>query len=89
MNPILYDFITHRMSILEVCQLATNKGEMKCLRCGSKMKYIGKEKFQVGGGLPVLGGTFGLFQRKRRFELYFCPSCRRVEFFDMDEPYWD
>ena len=54
-----------------------------CLRCGSELGSMGVEEFRVGGtsgGWKLLFGELAeLGEDKLKFEIWACPSCRKVE----------
>ncbi|MBL7818408.1 MAG: hypothetical protein JNL70_25580 [Saprospiraceae bacterium] len=58
--------------------------ELKCLRCfDTRMIYNGTERFHVGSNsAPFILGDFGeLFVSKQTFDVYYCPSCGKAEFY--------
>ena len=59
------------------------EGPMKidCLRCHVPMLYKGEFKFHEGTRIGALGDIFELFQNRESFQLYFCPQCRKIEFY--------
>jgi len=56
----------------------------RCLRCGTTLQSLGIQEFRVGGttgGWKLLFGEWAeLGEPMLPFELFGCPSCRRVEF---------
>ncbi len=53
-----------------------------CLRCGTPMEYLKKEKIQLGeqGGF---GGSFNhLIAGSLSVHIFMCPLCGKIEFFD-------
>jgi hypothetical protein len=45
------------------------------------MLYKGAFKFHEGTRMGVMGDLFELFTNREEFDLYFCPKCRKIEFF--------
>ena len=52
-----------------------------CLRCDGQMAYAGTKTFREGGGLAGFDGLGDLFVGSERYDVYFCPSCGKVEFY--------
>ncbi len=52
-----------------------------CLRCEGQMEYAGTKTFREGGGFGALGGLGELFVGRECYDVYFCPSCGKVEFY--------
>ena len=59
--------------------------ELNCLRCGRQMRYIGREKLQLGQTGWVLGDLPNLFAGAMSVDIYTCPECRKMEFYLADE----
>ena len=61
----------------------TRRSGSACLRCGSELGSMGVEEFRVGGtsgGWKLLFGEWAeLGEDKLKFEIWACPSCRKVE----------
>jgi hypothetical protein len=57
--------------------------EINCLRCKTKLINQGVYKFHEGRRYGVFGQLGELFVRKRHFEIYECPECRKAEFYVM------
>jgi len=55
--------------------------ELKCLRCGSDMRYIGRENIQLGKTGWLLGDLPNLFAGAMETDIYVCPGCGKAEFF--------
>ena len=54
--------------------------DMACLRCATKMTYIGEKRFHEGSySADILLGDF--FIHREEFEIYLCPGCGKAEFF--------
>ena len=60
------------------------KKDFQCLRCGTNMKYIGTEKFQLGKTGFFLGDLPNLLAGAMKLSVYHCPSCGKVEFFSFE-----
>lgn len=55
-----------------------------CLRCGQKMNHIRTEKLQLGQTGWILGDLPNLFAGSMEVDIYSCPKCRKLEFFQAD-----
>ncbi|MBQ7290852.1 MAG: hypothetical protein IJW76_03890 [Clostridia bacterium] len=55
---------------------------MKCLRCESEMNFKIKEKIQLGEMGLLLGDLPHLFAGALNVDIYVCPKCKKMEFFD-------
>ena len=55
--------------------------QLNCLRCGAGMRFIRREKFQLGQTGWVLGDLPNLFAGAMEIEIYVCPKCGKLEFF--------
>lgn len=55
--------------------------ELKCLRCDTKMMFVGRKMFHEGTRWGVLGDLAEVFVNKESFHVFHCPSCGKVEFF--------
>ena len=49
--------------------------DMNCLRCGRQMRYIKREKLQLGQTGWVLGDLPNLFAGAMSVDIYTCPGC--------------
>ncbi len=54
---------------------------LMCLRCNSKMKYLGKNKIQLGQESFFFGSWFNLINGALEVGIYLCPNCGKYEFF--------
>ena len=52
--------------------------DLDCLRCGRQMRYIGREKLQLGQTGWVLGDLPNLFAGAMSVDIYTCPECRKM-----------
>jgi hypothetical protein len=54
-----------------------------CLRCGERLQAVGYESFRVGGTSGgwhmIFGNLAELGEGMLDFEVFACPSCRKVE----------
>ena len=57
---------------------------LKCLRCSDNMKYISTEKLQLGQTGWLLGDLPNLIAGALEFDIYSCPQCGKVEFFQSE-----
>ena len=55
--------------------------DIKCLRCDEAMQYIKREKFQLGETGWFLGDLPNLLAGAMELDIYSCPGCGKVEFF--------
>ena len=55
---------------------------MNCLRCECEMDYAGKEKLQLGKTGWVLGDLPNLLAGALEVDIYICPKCGKLEFFN-------
>ena len=58
---------------------------MKCLRCDGEMKFVTKEKIQLGKMGLLLGDLPHLVSGALAVNIYVCKSCKKIEFFDAGE----
>lgn len=54
---------------------------MTCLRCNTEMKFLAKERLQLGKTGWVLGDLPNLIAGALAVDIYVCPSCHKLEFF--------
>lgn len=54
---------------------------LECLRCGSQMQFLLREKFQKGESGPWVGNLNFNFRGGFDMEVYNCPRCGKLEFF--------
>ena len=52
-----------------------------CLRCGKQMSHIGTEKIQLGQTGWIFGDLSNLLAGAMEVDIYCCPECRKLEFF--------
>ncbi len=55
--------------------------ELKCLRCGEAMEFGMTERFQLGQTGLLLGDIPNIVAGSLELDVYFCPSCGKVEFY--------
>ena len=55
--------------------------ELDCLRCGRQMRYIKREKLQLGQTGWVLGDLPNLLAGAMSVDIYTCPGCSKIEFY--------
>lgn len=58
---------------------------MNCLRCNTEIKFLSKEKLQLGKTGWLLGDLPNLVAGALEVDIYRCPVCKRLEFFATDE----
>lgn len=55
--------------------------ELKCLRCGKQMEFVGREKLQLGEYGALLGHISNLIAGAMELDIFTCPQCGKVEFY--------
>ncbi len=55
--------------------------EMNCLRCDKEMRYIKREKIQLGKTGWFLGDLPNLMAGAMEVDVYTCTGCGKIEFF--------
>jgi len=60
--------------------------ELKCLRCGSDMAFLKREKLQLGQTGAFLGDWPNIIAGALDTEIYCCSRCGKLEFFAPDYP---
>lgn len=55
--------------------------ELACLRCGETMKFMRREKIQLGQTGFVFGSLTNLAAGSLEVKLFCCPRCDKLEFF--------
>ena len=59
--------------------------EMTCLRCREDMRFIRREKLQLGQTGWILGDLPNLIAGALEVDIYVCPTCGKLEFFVAEE----
>ena len=54
---------------------------LQCVRCSTKLDYVGTKRFHEGTRWGVLGDLGELLVSRQSFDVFVCPRCGRVEFF--------
>ena len=57
---------------------------LDCLRCGAKMKFVKRERIQLGETGVLLGDLPNLFAGSLGADIYLCPECKKLEFYYAD-----
>lgn len=57
---------------------------ISCLRCNEEMRYIGREKLQLGQTGWILGDLSNLISGAMEVDIYACKTCGKLEFFMAD-----
>ena len=55
--------------------------DLTCLRCGTPMGYVKREKLQLGQTGWILGDLPNLFAGAMTADIYTCPECGKIEFY--------
>jgi DNA-directed RNA polymerase subunit RPC12/RpoP len=58
--------------------------KIDCLRCGVPMKFLMRESFQKGECGAWVGNLNFSFRGGYEMEVYRCPKCGKLEFFEPD-----
>jgi hypothetical protein len=58
-----------------------NPGPIECVRCKTRLDYVGTRKFHEGKNWGIFGEVGEFFVKKESFDVYVCPRCGSVEFF--------
>lgn len=56
-----------------------------CLRCNKEMYHAGSEKLQLGEAGWILGDLPNLLAGAMEVDVYTCPQCGKIEFFQAEE----
>ena len=59
--------------------------EHNCLRCSVPMRFLSRERIQLGKTGWVLGDLPNLLAGALDVEMYVCPSCLKLEFFTTED----
>jgi len=59
--------------------------ELSCLRCRTDMEFIRREKIQLGQTGWLLGDLSNLLSGAMEVDIYSCPGCGKIEFFQMED----
>lgn len=57
------------------------ENQLNCLRCGAGMNFLCREKMQLGQTGWLLGDLPNLVAGAMEVEIYACPKCGKLEFF--------
>lgn len=57
------------------------KRTWNCLRCQTQMRYLKREKLQLGQTGWILGDWPNLLAGALEVDIYGCPNCGKLEFF--------
>ena len=58
---------------------------MKCLRCESKMNFIGTKEFQLGKATFLWGDLPHFWEGALMLDIYQCENCGKIEFFSQEQ----
>ncbi|BDF68245.1 hypothetical protein CE91St43_22170 [Oscillospiraceae bacterium] len=58
--------------------------QIDCLRCRTKMQYVSSEKIQLGQTGWMLGNLPNLLAGAMEVDVYSCPVCGKLEFFQSE-----
>ncbi len=58
-----------------------------CLRCNVQMAYTGTEKIQLGEPGALFERLSNIIAGSLKVDVYMCPQCGKIEFFDADFAY--
>lgn len=57
---------------------------LKCLRCGTELEFLAREKIQLGQTGWLAGSLSNLLAGALEAAIFTCPRCGRLEFFQGD-----
>ncbi len=57
---------------------------LHCLRCDAAMRHFKTEKLQLGETGWLLGDLPNLFAGSLEVDIYICPKCGKIEFFQAE-----
>ncbi len=57
---------------------------LPCLRCDATMRHFKTEKLQLGETGWILGDLPNLFAGSLEVDIYICPKCGKIEFFQTE-----
>ena len=57
------------------------KKDLLCLRCGTEMRFIMRERLQLGRTGWILGDLPNLLSGALDVDIYCCPGCGKMEFY--------
>ena len=60
------------------------EGKMVCTKCGTEMLFLGRESIQLGETTWFLGDLGNLLSGSLNVEIYRCPNCRKLDFYDWE-----
>ena len=55
--------------------------DIECLRCGMPMRYLKREKIQLGEMSWILGEASNLLSGALEVDIYACTNCGKIEFY--------
>ena len=55
--------------------------ELSCLRCGTKMDFLGNEDIQLGHHSLIFGDLGNLLAGSISADIYVCPNCKKIELY--------
>lgn len=56
-----------------------------CLRCGARMRFLGRERIQLGQTSWLLGDLPNLIAGAMVAEIFSCPKCGKIELFQAED----
>ena len=54
---------------------------LACSGCQVGLQYAGTKRFREGTNWGILGEIGEFFEKSESFDIYYCPTCGRVELF--------
>lgn len=61
------------------------KRDLSCLRCGTQMRFLGRDRLQLGQTSWILGDLPNLIAGAMPVDLYGCPNCGKIEFYQSED----
>lgn len=77
----LLDFCPNCLVDIKPIKKSGGSKKIQCTRCQIPLKFKGNYKFHEGFTYGVFGSVFEGLTNKESFDLYYCASCGKIEFF--------
>lgn len=61
------------------------KRDLNCLRCGAQMRFLGRDRLQLGQTSWILGDLPNLIAGAMPVDLYGCPNCGKTELYQTED----
>ena len=79
-----YNFETKEIEVFSkpAKEKVVNEIDLNCLRCDNKMLFEGTVNFHKGFNWGLFGDLGHLFTGKKSMNVYCCPNCNKLEFYN-------